>query len=266
MAGASSAAAARRRRRDPGLHLADRRRLQPRRASTDLQLSPATVAEIFAGKITKWNDPAIAADNPGVDAARPAPITPVHRSDESGTTQNFTDYLTKAAPDAWTDEAAGDWPRQGRRGRPGHLRRRRRGARAARARSATPTRARPATSAWRRSRSATRTSPRRPRPRPRSLDESHARRRPRRRQLRLRRSTATTTAAGVYPIVLVSYQIACPKYSDAGRHGRPGQGLPRPTSSALTASRPPPRPPARRRSATRCARRPAGDRRDHRRG
>ena len=77
-----------------------------------LQLSADVLAKIFAGQITTWNDPAIAADNP--DAKLPATaITPVHRSDKSGTTENFTDYLHQAAPDAWTNDASGDWPLQG---------------------------------------------------------------------------------------------------------------------------------------------------------
>jgi phosphate transport system substrate-binding protein len=79
---------------------------------TDLQLAPATVAGIFLGKITQWNAPEIAADNPGKTLPAQA-ITPVHRSDDSGTTQNFTDYLNKAAPDVWTAKAAGTWPAQG---------------------------------------------------------------------------------------------------------------------------------------------------------
>jgi len=78
---------------------------------TDLQLAPATVAGIFLGKITNWNAPEIAADNPGKTLPDQA-ITPVHRSDESGTTQNFTDYLNKAAGDVWTEKAAGTWPVQ----------------------------------------------------------------------------------------------------------------------------------------------------------
>ncbi|HEY4631666.1 MAG TPA: phosphate ABC transporter substrate-binding protein PstS, partial [Blastococcus sp.] len=58
----------------------------------NLQLSPSTLAKIFAGTITTWNDPAIAADNSG--ASLPSTkITPVHRADNSGTTANFTDYL-----------------------------------------------------------------------------------------------------------------------------------------------------------------------------
>jgi phosphate transport system substrate-binding protein len=78
----------------------------------ELNLSPDTIARIFTGAITTWNDPAIAADNPG--ASLPATtITPVHRSDDSGTTTNFTDYLSKAAGDVWTDEPGGTWPRQG---------------------------------------------------------------------------------------------------------------------------------------------------------
>jgi len=78
----------------------------------ELNLKPATVAGIFHGDITTWNDPAIAADNP--DAKLPATaITPVHRSDDSGTTKNFTDYLSKAAGDVWTAEPDGVWPLKG---------------------------------------------------------------------------------------------------------------------------------------------------------
>ena len=74
-----------------------------------LQLSPDTAAKIFAGKITKWNDPAIKADNP--DASLPGDsITAVHRSDDSGTTENFTDWLHQTAKSSWTAEAAETWP------------------------------------------------------------------------------------------------------------------------------------------------------------
>ncbi|WP_051515825.1 phosphate ABC transporter substrate-binding protein PstS [Candidatus Blastococcus massiliensis] len=74
----------------------------------ELNLSPATVAGIFDQKITTWNDPAIAADNP--DATLPdQAITPVNRSDESGTTENFTEYLAAAAGGAWPHEPSGDW-------------------------------------------------------------------------------------------------------------------------------------------------------------
>lgn len=77
-----------------------------------LNLSAATVANIFNGTIKTWDDAAIAAENP--DAKLPATaITPVHRSDESGTTKNFTDYLAKASGGAWTYEASGDWPVEG---------------------------------------------------------------------------------------------------------------------------------------------------------
>jgi phosphate transport system substrate-binding protein len=77
-----------------------------------LQLSPETTAKIFRGEITSWDDPAIKADNPG--ASLPSTnITPVHRSDESGTTANFTDYLHAAAPSVWTDESDSSWPLKG---------------------------------------------------------------------------------------------------------------------------------------------------------
>jgi phosphate transport system substrate-binding protein len=74
-----------------------------------LNLAPKTVAGIFAGKITTWDDAAIKADNP--DAKLPSTkIAPVHRSDESGTTKNFTDYLEKAGEGAWTYPADKVWP------------------------------------------------------------------------------------------------------------------------------------------------------------
>ena len=77
-----------------------------------LQLSPATAAQIFAQKITNWNDPAIAADNP--DAQLPDQrITVVNRSDESGTTENFTDWLSQTAKSDWSYEVSGDWPVKG---------------------------------------------------------------------------------------------------------------------------------------------------------
>jgi phosphate transport system substrate-binding protein len=78
----------------------------------DLRLSPETAAKIFAGTITRWDDPAIKADNP--DAELPSEkITPVHRGDDSGTTKNFTAYLQAAAPDVWTDEPDDAFPIKG---------------------------------------------------------------------------------------------------------------------------------------------------------
>ncbi len=74
-----------------------------------LNLSPKTVSAIFNGKITTWDDAAIKADNP--DAQLPSTkIDPVHRSDESGTTKNFTDYLAQAGEGAWPHEADKSWP------------------------------------------------------------------------------------------------------------------------------------------------------------
>ncbi len=76
----------------------------------ELNLAPATIAGIFAGEITKWNDPAIAADNEGTDLPDSA-INPVHRSDESGTSENFTAYLDAVAKDVWTAGKVGEWPK-----------------------------------------------------------------------------------------------------------------------------------------------------------
>ncbi|MBB6173921.1 phosphate transport system substrate-binding protein [Nocardiopsis mwathae] len=74
-----------------------------------LNLKPEVIGEIFDQKITEWNDEKIAADNPDVDLPD-AKIVPVNRSDKSGTTENFTAYLSEAAGDAWPHEADGDWP------------------------------------------------------------------------------------------------------------------------------------------------------------
>jgi phosphate transport system substrate-binding protein len=78
----------------------------------DLQLSPETLAGIFNQDITKWNDPKIAADNPDADLPD-TDITPVNRSDDSGTTKNFTDYLSQTAPDIWTYEPDDAFPVKG---------------------------------------------------------------------------------------------------------------------------------------------------------
>jgi phosphate transport system substrate-binding protein len=74
-----------------------------------LNLSPKTIAEIFAEKITKWDDPAITADNH--DAKLPdTAIATVHRSDDSGTTKNFTEYLSATGEGAWSAEPDSLWP------------------------------------------------------------------------------------------------------------------------------------------------------------
>jgi phosphate transport system substrate-binding protein len=63
-----------------------------------LQLDGATLADIFLGRVKTWNDPEITALNSGVNLPSSA-ITVVHRSDGSGTTFHFTDYLSKVSPD-----------------------------------------------------------------------------------------------------------------------------------------------------------------------
>ncbi|WP_026459779.1 phosphate ABC transporter substrate-binding protein PstS [Schaalia suimastitidis] len=77
-----------------------------------LNLDAATLAKIFRGEITTWNDPAIASANPDVTLPDLA-ITAVHRSDKSGTTENFTEYLHAAAPEVWTEGASKEWPLPG---------------------------------------------------------------------------------------------------------------------------------------------------------
>jgi phosphate transport system substrate-binding protein len=79
---------------------------------TGLKLDATTLAKIFSGKITTWNDPAIKALNSGANLPS-TPITLAVRSDSSGTTQNFSLYLQKAAGSAWTLGSAStiDWPK-----------------------------------------------------------------------------------------------------------------------------------------------------------
>jgi phosphate transport system substrate-binding protein len=77
-----------------------------------LRFSPETLANIFLGKITKWNDPAVAADNPGLKLPDQT-ITVARRSDGSGTTYIFTDYLAKVSSEWKTKVGAGtsvNWP------------------------------------------------------------------------------------------------------------------------------------------------------------
>lgn len=63
-----------------------------------LRLTPETLTNIYLGKITKWNDPKLTKDNPKV-ALPNAPIVVVHRTDGSGTTSIFTNYLSKVSPE-----------------------------------------------------------------------------------------------------------------------------------------------------------------------
>ena len=72
-----------------------------------LKMTADIIAGIFDGKITAWNDPAIAAANPGVTLPSTA-VSVVHRSDGSGTTSIFTTYLTLASPDWVTTVGGGD--------------------------------------------------------------------------------------------------------------------------------------------------------------
>jgi len=79
---------------------------------TGLKLDGATAADIFLGKIAIWNDPAIAALNPGANLPA-TPIQVVHRSDESGTTKVFTSWLSAESAE-WKDQVGADkavqWP------------------------------------------------------------------------------------------------------------------------------------------------------------
>lgn len=77
----------------------------------DLRLDAKTIAEIFTGALTSWNDPALARLNPGAQLPDAA-IHVVHRSDDSGTTQNFSEYLKAAAPEVWDAAVSQTYPYQ----------------------------------------------------------------------------------------------------------------------------------------------------------
>lgn len=79
---------------------------------TRLILTPEVIANIFNGKVTTWNDPSIAKLNAGVKLPSTS-IKVFFRSDESGTTENFTKYLAAAAPRAWTAEPGKSWTGKG---------------------------------------------------------------------------------------------------------------------------------------------------------
>lgn len=70
----------------------------------EVKMSGATLAKVFNGEITTWNDPAIAAENEGAELPDQE-ITVIFRNDESGTTDNFQKYLEAASDGAWTQEA-----------------------------------------------------------------------------------------------------------------------------------------------------------------
>ncbi|MDA8442826.1 MAG: phosphate ABC transporter substrate-binding protein PstS [Peptococcaceae bacterium] len=78
----------------------------------NLKITPEVLTNIYLGKITKWNDPAITAENPGVSLPNLA-ITVAHRSDGSGTTSIFTHYLSAISPTWKSQVGAGtsvNWP------------------------------------------------------------------------------------------------------------------------------------------------------------
>jgi phosphate transport system substrate-binding protein len=84
---------------------------------SNLKLDATVIANIFQAKIKTWNDPAIAALNPGVSLPS-TPITTAVRSDSSGTTQNFSLFLMTAVPSVWTlgSSSTIKWPASARAG------------------------------------------------------------------------------------------------------------------------------------------------------
>jgi phosphate transport system substrate-binding protein len=86
--------------------------------SAELKFTPETISGIFLGTIKKWNDPKLAKENPGIKFPGDE-IIPIHRSDSSGTTFVFTDYLSKVSPEFKSKVGADtkvSWPVEGLNG------------------------------------------------------------------------------------------------------------------------------------------------------
>ena len=75
-----------------------------------LELSPETLARIFEGEIVSWSDPAIRGANPLIAKKLNGPISVLYPAGDSGTTENFTDYLSEAVPGAWRHGPSETWP------------------------------------------------------------------------------------------------------------------------------------------------------------
>jgi phosphate transport system substrate-binding protein len=81
--------------------------------NSGLELSPATVAKIFNGEISRWDDLRIRRQNPTISSIglpEKLRISPVYRAGDSGATQALTEYLAASAPEAWPDGAGSEWP------------------------------------------------------------------------------------------------------------------------------------------------------------
>ncbi|MCL3837880.1 phosphate ABC transporter substrate-binding protein PstS [Aeromicrobium duanguangcaii] len=178
----------------------------------DLKLDAATIGAIFERKVTQWDDPAIAELNPDADLPD-TKITTVHRADDSGTTKNFTDYLTEASGGSWSGGVVETWPLKGGEaadGTSGVVS-------AVKAGSGTIGYA-DASQAGDLGRVQVKVGDEYVGPTEQAaakvLDTAEAEPGRAATDIALK-IDRTTDAAGVYPVVLVSYQIACQKYEDA---------------------------------------------------
>jgi phosphate transport system substrate-binding protein len=179
-----------------------------------LNLDASTLAKIFTGKIKKWNDSAIVALNKGTTLPSTS-ITPVYRSDKSGTSANFTDYMHQAAPSDWTAAAADLFPTgigsgaakgsgivaavTGGKGTIGYVDNSSAGTLSVASIKAGGSYVAPSAAV------ASKTAEASP------LDATHTG------NDVVVKINRTTTDAGTYPITLVSYLIACQQYQDASK-------------------------------------------------
>ena len=183
--------------------------------NTELKFTGPVLADIYLGKITKWNDPPIAELNAGVSLPA-TDITVVHRSDGSGTNYIWVDYLSKVSPEFKKRGRRGHLGElAGRRGRQGQRGRRRAGAGRRRARSAT-------SSSSTRSRTTSATGPCRTRRRVRQgvdrVGDRGGRRRPRRTcPADFRVSITNAPGAGAYPISSFTWLLLYENPKDKAR-------------------------------------------------
>jgi hypothetical protein len=95
------------------LQAASREALQAQRRADPSPLCPPSTPppnSIFKGEITRWDDPAITNENPGLDAPRGSRINVARRQDGSSSTWGLTSYMSAACPDGWAPPPAAAWP------------------------------------------------------------------------------------------------------------------------------------------------------------
>ena len=182
---------------------------------TELNLDAETIAKIFQGEIKSWDDPAIAKHNPGVNLPN-LPVTPVNRSEDSGTTETFTEYLHAVVPDIWTAEPSDTWPAEFAGENAGDHRRCQHGGRDQRRRNLRRRFRRRSPAGQGQPQGRRRLCAGQRRSSRHGADQAKQVQGRPAHDLALELDRATT-AAGAYPLMLVSYHIYCSTYEDQNK-------------------------------------------------